>query len=378
MNSDSISHIPLNSPHPNASEFIDILMGKSSAARVPMVEYIVDDVVLRPIITDLLGRVWVDYGNRREEQKAYLDNFIEFWYRMGYDFVRFEQSLPLPEHKLVIEDAAPASNKERAWADEHQGAITSWEDFERYPWPKVEEFDFFPFEYLNSHLPEGLGLISCHGGGVFEHLSWIMSFAGLCSLLYESTDLVKATADRLGELMTAFYRQIVDLSNLIAVFPGDDMGFCSATLVSPNDLRKYILPWHKKFAAVSHDKGLPYFLHSCGNVIAIMDDLLNDVGIDGKHSFEDTIVPVQEFQSLYGNRIAILGGLDINILSGSTPADVRSHTRFLVETCGGRGRYAIGSGNSVPSYVPVENYLAMIDEAHAANSTFTTNKYQGS
>ena len=111
MNSDLIGHIPLNSPHPNASEFIDILMGRSSEVRVPMVEYIVDDVVLRPIVTDLLGRAWVDYGNRREEQKAYLDNFIEFWYRMGYDFVRFEQSLPLPEHKLVIGDTAPASNK---------------------------------------------------------------------------------------------------------------------------------------------------------------------------------------------------------------------------------------------------------------------------
>lgn len=375
MNSDLICHIPLESPHPNASECIDILMGRSNAVRVPMVEYIVDDVVMRPVVTDLLGRGWVDYGNRRDEQKAYLDNFIEFWYRMGYDFVRFEQSLPLPEHKLVIGDAAPASNKERAWADEHSGAITSWEDFERYPWPKVEEFDFFPFEYLNSHLPEGMGLISCHGGGVFEHLSWILSFEGLCTLLYEDPHLVKATADRLGELMTDFYRHIVGLDNVIAVFPGDDMGFCSSTLISPNDLRKYILPWHKKFASITHAKKLPYFLHSCGKVIAIMDDLINDVGIDGKHSFEDTIVPVQEFQSLYGNRIAILGGLDINILSGSAPSDVRTHTRFLVETCGRRGRYAIGSGNSVPSYVPVENYLAMIDEAHATNLTFTNNYY---
>ncbi len=198
-----------------------------------------------------------------------------------------------------------------------------------------------------------------------------MSFEGLCTLLYEDPHLVKATADRLGELMTDFYRQIVSLDNLIAVFPGDDMGYRSATLISPNDLRKLILPWHRKFAAIAHEKKLPYFLHSCGNVIAIMDDLMNDVGIDGKHSFEDAIIPVQEFQSLYEKRLAILGGLDINILSGSLPVDVRAHTRFLVETCGARGRYAIGSGNSVPSYVPVENYLAMIDEAHAANSAFT-------
>jgi hypothetical protein len=35
-----------------------------------------------------------------------------------------------------------------------------------------------------------------------------------------------------------------------------------------------------------------------------------------------------------------------------------------MDTCGARGRYAIGSGNTVPSYVPVENYLTLIDEAN--------------
>ena len=373
MSRASTGHIPLQHPQPDAREFIDILMGRVERKRVPLVEYIVDDVVMRPIVTDLLGRTWVDYGTDRESQTKYLDNFIEFWYRMGYDFVRYEQSLPLPEHKLVIADAAPASHKEREWADEHHGAISSWEDFEHYPWPKIEEFDFFPFEYLSTRLPDGMGLITCHGGGVFEHLSWIMSFEGLCNSLFEMPDLLEATAKRLGSLMTDFYRQLVGLDNLIAIFPGDDMGFCSATLISPKDLRKHVLPWHKEFARITHEHKLPYFLHSCGKVTAIMDDLINDVKIDGKHSYEDGVVPVEEFQSVYGKQIAVLGGLDLNILSGPSTNEVRSKTRALMETCGGRGRYAIGSGNSVPSYVPVENYLAMIDEAHAVNGSSMSN-----
>ena len=94
-----------------------------------------------------------------------------------------------------------------------------------------------------------------------------------------------------------------------------------------------------------------------------MDDLISEIGIDGKHSFEDAIIPVQEFQALYGNRIAVLGGLDVDILTSATPQQVRQHTRFLMETCGAKGRYAIGSGNSIPSYVPVSHYLAMVDEA---------------
>jgi len=354
-------HVPVKDPKPNAQEFIDILMGRMPQRRTPLVEYIVDDFVMRPIVVNLLGREWVTPRGDRESLKAYLDNFIEFWYRMGYDFVRIEIGLPFRENRLIAPD--PASTKQRAWVDEHHGAISSWEDFERYPWPRVEDIDFFPLEYINENLPEGMGLISSHGGGIFEHLSWIMSLEGLSLALYDDPELVQAVSDRIGELITKFYEHLLQLENLIAVFPGDDMGFRSGTLVSPEALRKYCLPWHKKWAEMAHQRGLPYFLHSCGNVLAIMDDLINDVGIDGKHSFEDAIVPAEEFQRLYGDRIAVLGGVDLNILSAGTPEKVRQRTRQLIETCGAKGRFAIGSGNSIPTYVPVENYLAMIDEA---------------
>jgi uroporphyrinogen decarboxylase len=363
--------LPLKSPKPNAAEFIGILTGSVPQVRTPLVEYIVDDVVMRPVVENVLGRRWVAYGPDRESQQAYLDNFIEFWYRMGYDFVRFEVSLPFPESKLVIPDAAPGSDKSREWADEHQSALSSWEDYERLKWPRIEEFDFFPFEYINKHLPDGMGFISSHGGGVFEHITWMMSMEGFCAALINDLTLVKAVSERIGELMVGFYRHLLDLDRLVAVFPGDDMGYNVGTLISPRDLRSLFLPWHRKFATMAHAKGLPYFLHSCGNLEKIMPDLINDVKIDGKHSYENNIIPVQEFQKKYGDRIAVLGGLDINILGASSEQEVRRTTRALVEECGNRGRYAVGSGNSVPSYIPVANYLAMVDEALVLSSRFS-------
>ncbi len=44
-------------------------------------------------------------------------------------------------------------------------------------------------------------MITCHGGGLYEHLSWIMSYEGLCMALYDAPDLVKAVADRIGGLL---------------------------------------------------------------------------------------------------------------------------------------------------------------------------------
>ena len=162
--------------------------------------------------------------------------------------------------------------------------------------------------------------------------------------------------------MTSMYEHLLELDRHIVVFPGDDMGFRSGTIVAPPMLREYVLPWHRHFASMAHARSIPYFLHSCGNLTGIMEELITDVGIDGKHSFEDAIMPVQDFQARYGTRIAVLGGVDINILAGSSPEAVRQHTRFLMDTCGTRGRYAVGSASSIPSYVPVANYLAMLDE----------------
>lgn len=359
------SGLPLHHPQPDASRAIDYLLGRTSLDRPPLVEYIVDEAVMRPILTEL-GRPW---ASGAADPDGWLDNFAAFFWHMGYSLVKFEQALPFESHHLLAPDTARNVQKDRAWSDQHAGVITSWADFERYPWPKIEDFDFSAFEHLNKHLPEGMGLMVSHGGGPFEKVSDLMSYEGMCLALYDDYALVEAIAGKVGELMTRFYEHLIDLDRVVAIFPGDDMGFRSGTLIGPDHLRKLTLPWHKRFAAMAHMNGKAYFLHSCGKVFAIMDDLINQVGIDGKHSYEDAILPAEEFQTRYGgmepDRVAVLGGLDLNILAAGTTEQVRARVRQLIDTCAPRGRYAIGSGNSIPSYIPVENYLAMINEALA-------------
>jgi len=356
-------HLPLDMARPDAGRFVEVLMGRRSVSRPPLVEYLVDEAVRKPIVTGLLGRAWVDpLPGDRPGLEAYLDNFIAFWQGLGYDFVRFEESLPFVETERVGPDSSQRTG-ERHWRDMRRGAIASWADFELYPWPSVTPESLADYEYLATHLPEGMGLMACHAGGMYEHLSAIFSYEGLCYALHDQPDLVAAVADRLGGILLSFYRQLVELPNLIAVFPGDDMGFRTATLLPPDVLRRLILPWHRKFAGLAHMRGLPYFLHSCGNLSAIMPDLIDGVGIDAKHSYENAILSAAEFQERYGDRLGVLGGVDIDILARSSPEDVRREVRRLVDICGPRGRFAVGSGNSIPSYVPVGNYLAMVDEA---------------
>ncbi len=350
-------NVPLSDPRPDVGWFLDVVAGrKPISERPPLVEYIVDDAVMRPILENL-GVRWVSHG-----APGYWDNFVAFWQRMGYDFVRYEVSPPYPTRIREGEDPNAADGRRR-WAETGKGPIQNWDDYERYPWPDVPDALFKPFEAIAARLPEGMGLVACHAAGIFEHVSELFGYETLCLMLYDDPALVEAVCEAVGSRMVRFYEKLLQLDALVAVFQGDDMGHRSGTLISPEHLRRFFLPWHRKFAEMAHASGRPYYLHSCGNVVPIMDDLIDSVGIDAKHSFEDAILPADEFHRRYHNRVATLGGVDVNVLANGSEKEVRETVRRLVDACAPLGRFALGSGNSIPSYVPVQNYLAMIDEA---------------
>jgi len=108
-----------------------------------------------------------------------------------------------------------------------------------------------------------------------------------------------------------------------------------------------------------HGYGKYAILHSCGNLSEVMDDIVEVMKYDAKHSFEDNILPVEHAWEQWHERIAILGGIDMDFLVRSDPATIRERSENMLKLTGSAA-YALGSGNSIPAYVPIENYLAMI------------------
>lgn len=348
---------PLWRPKPDVGYFLDVLFGRKEPERVVLIEYLINEPVKRRIVEEVLGREWIPWGPDREQQARYLDNYIEIFYRLGYDIVRFEHGVVFPGRQVKV---GPDG---RGWVDDSAGAVMTWEEFEKYPWPTGEEVDLWPYEYIADHLPEGMGLVASSSGGVFEAVkNSLMGLEGLSYLLYDDPDLVRTVFEKVGEAIYNFYKRLVGLPGLVGFLQGDDFGHKTSTLVSPDVLRKHVLPWHKRLAELCHEHGLFYCLHSCGNVEPVMEDLIEDVKIDGKHSFEDAIMPVWEFKWKYGGRIAVLGGVDVDKLSRLPEPELRRYVREILDSCMPGGGYALGSGNSIADYVPMENYLIMLDE----------------
>jgi uroporphyrinogen decarboxylase len=131
-------------------------------------------------------------------------------------------------------------------------------------------------------------------------------------------------------------------------------------------LRAKFLPQTARIVNLVKRAGKVFVFHSCGDMYAVMDDLA-EMGIDAKHSFEDKVLPVEEAHARYSARTAIVGGVDMHILASGTEEQVRQRTRQVLEACGPGGRYVLGTGNSVANYLPLPNYLAMLDEGRKWN-----------
>jgi uroporphyrinogen decarboxylase len=285
---------------------------------------------------------------------------------LGYDYVRCGlDDFVLPLDKLVVRDTAGIERKEgREYVDEHKGPITNWEEFEKYPWPDPEQLSHTrSLEWYQKNLPDDMCIIGSGGFAHFaEYLSWLMGFETLCFALFENRELVSAISQKLIEVYEKSIMRFLEFDRVKLIWGSDDMGFGSSLMINPEDTREFILPGHKLMADISHHAGRPYLLHSCGNLDLIMDDLIDDIGIDAKHSFEDKIEDVISAHKKYGHRMALLGGIDMDFICRANESRIRDRVRFTLEECMPGGGYCLGTGNSVANYVPLDNYLVMLDE----------------
>jgi len=344
---------------PDFEIFEKVLKGEAEPGRVHFAELLVDEEVIRDILVNRMGISWIPLTE--ETRKSYWQQMLGFYRDFGYDFFPIRHTwLNMPEIvERTTADSAKKSRGERVWSEEGRGRIQSWQDFEEFPWDEIKP-DLSAFESVESHLPDGMKVTIT--GSLFEMvMEKFLGFEGLFFLLNDDPELVEAVFNRWGEIVRDFYAQLVDHPNLGAIWHADDMGHKTGTLISPVHLRTLVFPWFKQYAAMAHKCGKTIWLHSCGDLSRVIDDLIDDVGFDALHSYEDVIMPVTDSKKAYGHRVGLLGGVDVDKLCRLDEDELRKYVNDILDTCMSGGRFALGSGNSVANYVPVQNYLTMLD-----------------
>lgn len=318
---------------------------------LPLYEHNIDE----PFIAKFLGQEINSAGKTGKDLDEHYRIVCDFWKSNTYDAMSFEAKICeiYPDHGAILGGKL--------------GPIQNRQDFNSYPWddiPKIFKETYKPhLDSLQKMMPVGMKAYGGCGYGIFESAEDLVGYESLCMMQFLDPDLFRDLFIKIGDLYEVLWKWVLDNYADLFVFcrMGDDLGYRTSTMLDPDIIRQHILPQHKRIIDLIHSYKKKFLLHSCGNIFSIMDDILAN-GIDAKHSNEDQIAPFTEWIEKYNDKIGLFGGFDMNEII-LNPYDVvyekvlREGTMFRSMAKG----YGLGSGNSIPDYMAVEGYTAMID-----------------
>ncbi|MHB0858349.1 MAG: uroporphyrinogen decarboxylase family protein [Anaerolineae bacterium] len=181
-----------------------------------------------------------------------------------------------------------------------------------------------------------------------------MGIEAMSMAIYENRPLVEALLDRYCDWACVVAERVCQLG-FDAYVSTDDMAFKSAPYFSPTLFRELLLP---RFQRVAEKVTLPWIIHSDGNILPYVDDLL-DLGITGLHPNEKGAVDIVAMKRDYGKRVCLLGNVDLNLLGMASPQEVDAEVKQLIHDLAPGGGYIVTSGNSLAGYLLPDNVLAL-------------------
>ncbi|OGO05102.1 MAG: hypothetical protein A2Y91_02200 [Chloroflexi bacterium RBG_13_54_8] len=302
---------------------------------------------------------------------------VEFWAKAGYDFI----PLPMGLVTVLMGDfrrrgraasmargimrAAKAKygvvhdeEMEKLWAKEGKGIITTMEEFESFPWPTAEDFDYSILEAMAKHMPPGMRLVPVTIG-YLAPAYFLMGAETFFVSLYENQRLVTKILEKAGRIELDVLEKMLEYECVGAVWITDDIAYSDNLMISPKHLRQYLFPWFKRACDLCQRKGRPVMYHSDGKYYDVIGDLI-DCGFNAIHGIEPKAMDIVYLKRTVGDRLCLIGNIDLAYtLTLGTPEEVAEETRQRLREVAPGGGYCVSSSNSIPEYVPFQNYNAM-------------------
>ncbi len=335
------------------------LLRQGEGDRVPLFELSID----KRIKAQLLGR----------EVRTPQDE-IEFWRAAGYDFVAVRagvRSIVRGLHPAVKQwretHYAVAPHAPEGWVNAEGGFIRTRQDFDEFPWPAPEtlggDAGYATLEAmldgLSRALPTDMKLI-VQLGYIFMGTWQVMGMENFGFQLADDPEFVHALTDRLATMQLAVLEILLQYDCVGAIWLPDDLAYNSGPVVSPRVYREHIFPWYTRTVERCHRAGIPVGLHSDGKLDRLIPDLVA-CGFDCLHPLEPPLNDIVAVKRQWGDRLAVAGNIDLKAtLCAGAPEAVEAEVRDKAALLMPGGGWLLGSSNSIPDFVPFENYRALL------------------
>ncbi len=198
------------------------------------------------------------------------------------------------------------------------------------------------------------------GFSLYERAWTLRGMETLMMDFYDNPDFVHELLDAIAVYNIAQAKEAMKY-DIDAVYFGDDWGQQRGLQMGPKIWREFFYPVLKRMYSIVRKEGKYVFIHSCGDVDELFDDLIS-IGLNCFNPFQPEVMDVDSLLSKYRGRLAFHGGLSTQkTLPYGSVEDVRKEVRHLLEI-GRDGNYIFSPAHSVEGDVPLENMLVFIEE----------------
>ena len=235
------------------------------------------------------------------------------------------------------------------------GLIKSMDDFRsKFSLPDPGDDDLYgPIEQFIEGKEEFPVICSMRLGFLSALVS--IGFQTYMEAIYLDPELIDAVTGAYVDWSAKAIRRLCDMG-VDAIKTTDDFAFNTGPFMSPASFRQWVIPYHER---AYREISVPWILHTDGEITGILQDLFT-MGINGIHPIDPNCMDIRAFKRDYGDKVCILGNVNINTLSMGTPEETYAEARDLLRDLAPGYGYIVSSGNSVPNYAKPENVLALV------------------
>lgn len=333
-------------PDPDFARLRKTLLLEGKADRVPLFDFNVHDsikakIIQRPLVTP--------------------EDEIDFWICSGYDYIQIRL---VPKDNISV-TAKSASTSHGRISDIKQllNGEFDWTPFFKNTW-RTEDYNLDQIRSIVVKKPQNMKLI-VHAADIFSR-SWIsMGFEDFCYALFEEPEMI---AELFRQNAIAELRMLEVLfdsfaADIGALLYSDDLAYTEGLMVSADVYRQYLWPYLKQVFDHARRLNIPVIYHTDGRLWEVFDDFI-DLGVNAIQPLEPKSMDLSELKRKRGHQFCLIGSIDIDTLSRGNPKDIDDMVRDRIRMLGYNGGYVVGTSNTVPDYVNVENYKTMIEAAY--------------